>query len=200
MTDYIHYTDEALCTELPGNNGSAAFSTLYERYSERLYYNILGLVKDELAAEELLQDVFLRLWQKRDNLKIEKGFANYLFTMSRNSVMDFFRKVKRDQKLYARLKAVATEHYTHIEEALLQKENQGILQEAIEQLSPMRKRVFELCKLDGLSYQEVADRLDISLSTVKDHMAKARQGIREYIFSNRDIVIALCLFICLKNL
>jgi RNA polymerase sigma-70 factor (family 1) len=173
-----------------------AFTQLYMLYSERLYYNILAMVKDAHTAEEILQDVFADIWHKRQTIKITQSFAGYLFVTSRNRVYDFLRQAARDQELSNRIKAIATEHYSHIEEALLAKENTDLLQKAIAALPPQRRRAFELCKLDGLSYKEVSEIMGISLSTVKDHMANARESIRAYVANNREVGIGI-VFFCL---
>ena len=172
-----------------------AFTQLYQHYCERLYYNILAMVKDELTAEELVQDIFASLWQKRETLTINKSFAGYLFTTSRNRVYDFFQKVERDQKLYDRIKASAISEYSHVEEALFSRENADLLQKAIASLPPQRRRAFELCKIEGHSYKEVSELMNVSLSTVKDHMAHAREAIREYISGNRDAAVGIILFL-----
>ncbi|MBC7886474.1 MAG: RNA polymerase sigma-70 factor [Ferruginibacter sp.] len=200
MTNFTDNSDEELCMRLPTIEGEAAFSQLYSRYSERIYHNILRMVKDETTAEEILQDIFLQVWQKRNSIQIEKAFSGWLFTISRNRVQDFFRKIKRDEKLYTRLKSVAIEHYTHIEEAIFQKENAKLLKDVIDILPPQRRKVFELCKLDGLSYKEASEKMGVSLSTIMDHMAKARQTIREYIINNKHLCVSLCIYLFIKKI
>lgn len=157
-----------------------AFDQLYEKYSSPLYLNLLKLTKSEEVAEELLQDIFLKIWNKRDTLDIHTGFGGYLFKISQNLVYDFFRKAKQDKALRQRITAVATENYTHIEETLLSKENRTLLQRAISTLPPVRQQIFRLCKLEGKTYEEVATLLGISVSTVNDHIVKATRHIRRF--------------------
>ncbi|MBL7696960.1 MAG: RNA polymerase sigma-70 factor [Chitinophagaceae bacterium] len=175
--------------------GSAsAFTTLYNMYSERLYYNVFSLVKDRNTAEELVQDIFSKIWKQRANISIEKSFSSYLFAASRNRVFDFFKQLRRNHELYSRIKAIASENYSHIEEALLRRENQHLLQRAIETLPPQRRRAFELCKIEGLSYRQAGEVMGISISTVKDHMATALDAIRTYISKNSEIAAFLIIF------
>ena len=190
MNHSLPYDEEELLAHLQAGS-SEAFTQLYGQYSEQLYYNILALVKDELVAEELLQDIFVRIWHRREKIQVEKSLAAYLFRMSRNRVYDFFKGLKREQELYARVKYIATEEYTHIEEAILSKENADLLQKAIDTLSPKRKQAFRLCKMEGLSYKEASEQMGISISTLKDHMAKAREAIREYILKNGEITVGI---------
>lgn len=175
-------------------SGSAtAFTILYNKYSEQLYYNILSLVKDRNIAEELVQDIFSKIWKLRANISIEKSFASYLFAASRNRAFDFFKQLRRNHELYAHIRAVASENYSHIEEAFFDRENQHLLQRAIETLPPQRRRAFELCKFEGLSYRQAGEVMGISMSTVKEHMATALDTIRTFISKNSEV--AACLFI-----
>jgi RNA polymerase sigma-70 factor (ECF subfamily) len=123
----IPLDEKALLVQLQAGSADA-FTQLYQAYAERLYYNILSLVKDGSTAEELVQDIFARIWQKRETIQIDTNFGAYLFAASRNRVYDFFRKLDRDHDLYACIKAAASYEYTHIEEALLKRENVDMLQ------------------------------------------------------------------------
>jgi RNA polymerase sigma factor (sigma-70 family) len=175
-----------------------AFTILYRHHSELLYYNILSLVKDQTAAEELVQEIFSRVWLRHADLRIHSSFRGYLFQSGKNIVHDFFRRLNREEVLYNRIRHIATEEYFHVEEAMLAKENAGLLQAAIEHLSPQRRRAFELCKMDGFSYQEASEKMGISLSTLKDHMANARESMREYISRNREMAMVIAIFLLFR--
>ena len=88
----------------------AAFTQLYWIYSERLYANVFKMVKDRETTEEILQDVFAHIWQKRESLAFNQGLAPYLYRMAQNKVIDFYRKLKRDKELLHQFTARATEH------------------------------------------------------------------------------------------
>jgi RNA polymerase sigma-70 factor (family 1) len=193
LEETITYQENQLLQLLKDGNPSA-FTTLYKRYSERLYYNILSLVKDRDTAEELVQDIFSKIWSQRANISIEKSFAAYLFVSSRNRVIDFFKQLQRNHELLAHIRIMAAENYNHIEEALFFRENQQLLQRAIETLSPQRRRTFELCKIGGLSYRQASEVMGISISTVKEHMATALDAIRTYISKNSEVAACLIIF------
>lgn len=193
MAPELPFDEKALLVQLQAGS-PAAFTQLYRAYAEPLYYNILLLVKDGLTAEELVQDIFSRIWQKRETLPVDSNFGSYLFAASRNRVCDFFRKLDRDHELYARIKAAASYEYTYIEEALLARENAGILQKAIESLPRQRRRAFELCKMEGLSYKEASEKMGVSLSTLKDHMANAREAIRLYVSNHYGVAIGIAIY------
>lgn len=169
----------------------AAFTALYRHYSGPLYINFLRMVKDEAIAEEIIQDLFSRIWLKRETINIEKNFSAYLYRTGYNLVMDFYRKVKRDQVLYDKFRQIATENYSHIEEILHLKDSQALISKALDTLAPQQRKVFELCRIEGHTYKEVAELLGISPHTVKEYFVKANQAIRKYITGNVDTALGL---------
>ena len=152
---------------------------MYQLYSGRLFGYLIKLVKSEVFAQELLQDTFIKLWNKRENINPEKSFRSYLFRIAENNVYDFFRKAARDKKLQEAIIKNACENYRHVEENLLTKENEQILQDAINLLPPKRRQIFQLIKIEERSYDEVSALLNISVSTINDHIVKAMKSIRE---------------------
>jgi len=172
------------------------FEKIYNLYSPRIFGNIYKMVKSKPAAEEILQDVFIKIWSNRASIDLDKSFRSYLFRIAENKVYDFFRKAARDKKIQAELFVVATEEYEHIEEMIYTKENAFLLQKAIDSLSPQRQQIFRLIKLDNKSYNEVSSQLGISVSTISDHIVKANKAIREFIFTHNDMTIILfCLLL-----
>ncbi len=173
------------------NGNEQAFEKIYRLYSSRLYGNLLKLVKSETEAQEILQDVFLKIWENRQNIDIEKSFRSYLFKIAENKVVDFFRKVARDKKREAELISLATNEYVPVEELLQSDEKTALLQKAIDSLPPQRQQVFRLCKLEGKSYKEVSEQLGISVSTISDHIVKATKSIRDYFENNEQALLSL---------
>ena len=163
-----------------------AFEQIYRLHSSRLFGRLLKLVKSDVQAEEILQNVFLQIWVNRRSIDPEKSFRSFLFKIAENKVYDFFRKVTRDKNLESKLIALATDNHRIIESFKSGDENLAILQKAIEGLPPQRQQVFRLCKLEGKSYREVSEMLGISASTISDHIVKGTKSIRDY-FDNRGI-------------
>ena len=125
----VHTTDETLLLFRLKEGSERAFAGIYERYAGKIYQRLLNLLKDEDIADSLLQDVFLRIWERRELIDPEQPFKAYLFKIAENLVYDHFRKLSRDLKMQARLKQVMTELYTHSEEAVLKKEDDALLKE-----------------------------------------------------------------------
>lgn len=179
VTDNIYNEKQLLLQLSEGNEG--AFEKIYQLYSRRLYGKLLKFTKSELQAKELLQDIFLKIWYTRKNIDPEKSFRSYLFQIATNSAYDFFRKNLRDRLLQYQLLNISKYQYSHIEEALINKENNSILYRAINLLPPKRRNIYKLCKVDGKSYVEVSHQLGISPSTISDHIVKANLFIKNYL-------------------
>ena len=173
-----------------------AFTTLYQLHSKHIYLNLLRLVKIETVAEEILQDIFVLIWEKRETIIIEQSFSAYLVRIAENKVFDFFRKLKRDRSIFNKIKAISSGAYTHIEERIFIDERSAAFQVALNKLPPQRKQVFYLCKIEGKSYSEVSGLLGISPSTINDHIVKATRTVKEIMITNKEAVtIWLLLYI-----
>jgi RNA polymerase sigma-70 factor (ECF subfamily) len=192
MRPDLLYDENALLRRL--NDGDqAAFTILYRHHSEPLYYNILRLVKISQVAEEMVQEIFTRIWHKRQELAIETSFAAYLHKAGQNQVIDFYRKLQRDRALYNHFKTIATGNYSHIEEQLTYSEKVVVLQKALDSLPPQQKKVYQLCKMEGFSYKAAASELGISPFTVKEYLTKARHTVRLYFQNHPDLLLILFL-------
>lgn len=183
------YDEQELLNQLKAGD-KLAFTRLYDLYSRPLYLNLLKLLKSELAAEEILQDIFLIIWEKREAISINYSFKSYMFRIAENKTHDFFRKLKRDQKLHDYIREVSSGEYADVEDKILHAEEATLLNEAMENLPSRRKEVFYLCKIQGKSYLEVSRLLGISTSTINDHVVKATRTIRDFILSNNGMTAA----------
>jgi RNA polymerase sigma-70 factor (family 1) len=181
------------------NGDVSAFDEIYLHYGPRIYRNILRLVKDEALAEEVLQDVFLRIWQKRHSLEVETSFKSYLFRIAHNLVIDLFRRAAFDRDLLTHLSRFSAESYSNTEEITDLKDAEMLLTEAIDALPPQRKKIFLLCKMEGKTYSEVSDLLGISQSTISDHIVKATKSVKSHFKGNNFIIIMAAISISAYN-
>jgi len=171
-----------------------AFEILYKIYAPKIYANILRLVKSVVIAEEILQDVFQKIWEKRESIDLTKSYKYYLITIARNLVFDYFKSETKKRHLYDHLVQQSIELNNSVQEKLDYKETDHILKKAIASLSPQRKLVYTLCKLEGKSYEEVSRILNISHSTISDHLVKATKFIKNYYIRHQIfLVLAACL-------
>jgi RNA polymerase sigma-70 factor (family 1) len=169
----------------------AAFTFLYDKYSNQLYRNICRLTRDEEIAQELLQDLFMTIWKDREKLNPEKSFKSYLYKVAENLVYTYFRQISKNKRLIDKLILSAVEFDSNAEDIIIAKENHDLLKKAIENLSPQRKQIYTLCKLEGKSYEEVSKELSISTSTIRDHIVKANKAVRQYFYSNQDLAVMI---------
>lgn len=177
-----------------------AFEKIYQSYSPRIFLNILKMVKSVEDAQEILQDVFIKVWEKRGLIDPEQSFKSYLFQISKFTVYNFIRKLNLDKKLKTYLSLENTELYTHIEEGIAYRENDQFILNAIEELPNQRKQIYKLCKIEGKSYAEVGKQLGISSSTINDHIVKATKFLKQRHASFGAAVTLTVISVFLKNL
>lgn len=187
----IEATDDKILVGRLVHGDAAAFTALYEKYSLKLYANIFRLVKCEDSAKELLQELFLKIWELRAGIDPEKSFRSFLYKVAGNLVYDHFRKVSRDKRLSDRLLYSMEEEYSHLEETVIYNESLALINSAISQLPEMRRRVYVLGKIEGKTYEEISVQLGISPSTISDHIVKANRFIKTYLNSRTDVALSL---------
>ncbi len=168
-----------------------AFETIYHHYKRRLAGNLLRLLKSHDLVDDALQELFARLWEHRATVSVDQPLKAYLFGIARNLTIDTYRRAAREEKFRNRLTEAFEEAYRHVEERLMPDERLEWLEEAIAQLPPQRQRVFRLCKLEGKSYEEVSELLDISTATINAHITKANRQVQEFFAARRHLAGSL---------
>ncbi len=166
-----------------------AFSKIYDHFSRSLYRKILRLVNDDEVAQELLQELFLKVWVKRESINPEQSFWPYLYEGAKWLVYKHYRRIAYNKRLLDHLIITTVPHDTNAEELLIDQETQELLIQAIEHLPPQRKQVFKLCKFEGKSYQEVAEMLGISTSTISNQIVAANKSVKEYFLLNNNLIV-----------
>ncbi|WP_149527340.1 RNA polymerase sigma factor [Sphingobacterium hotanense] len=175
---YEPYNDEQTLLLRLKSGDYQAFTQLYQRYSLRLLGRIIRLVKSEHTAEEILQTLFLKVWERRDQIDADKPLKPFLFTIAQNLVYDHFRRMALDERFRNEFIKQYAEDYQHIEEELTFKQTQENVMNAIKALPPQCQKVFILFKIEGKSYAEICETLNISKSTVNNHLTKANSLLK----------------------
>jgi RNA polymerase sigma-70 factor (ECF subfamily) len=157
-----------------------AFGQLFRQYKDKLYSFILHLSGSATIAEDVLQDVFLKIWRDRHQLTNIDNFNAYLYRMAQNTAINVLRRQSREALLLTEVQRLAP-HGVQGDELLAAKEVRTALQQAINNLPPQQRKVYQLGKEQGLTYEQIAVSLGISTSTVRNHMVQALKTIREYI-------------------
>ncbi|MBL1410208.1 RNA polymerase sigma factor [Sphingobacterium faecale] len=156
-----------------------AFEELYHRYKSRLAGKFLQLLKSEVLAQDALQDLFAKVWDVRATIDIEQSFPAFLYRIATNLAHSIFRRASLESSPRTLLKIGYTEAYSHVEEDLFQKERVKIVEDAIAKLPERQRQVFVMHKIEGKSYKEIAEELNISLSAINNHITRANKFLSE---------------------
>lgn len=173
--------DKRLLQLIAGGN-EPAFKTLFEKYRGKLYTYLKGITKSAEASEEIVMDVFLKIWVGRKTVTDIQHFDQFLFRIAHNKAIDFLRALHRDQTLFNLVwEEIELAGTQTADGALKEKESQGILRSAIDRLSPKRRLVYELSRENALSHDQIAAYLNLSKSTVNNHLVESLRFIKHYL-------------------
>lgn len=173
----LHNERELLLAMAKGDE--KAFRQLFNHYWPHIYSVAFAFTKSIVLSEEIVQDVFLKVWLKRELLTPVKNFKGYLFTVARNHIYNELRKKSCEQAFAEYLEEYFIEISSLPEQQLFLKETQSLVDEAVAHLPVQQRTVYELSRKDGLDHSQIADKLGISKLTVKSHMNKALHVIRQ---------------------
>ncbi|SHM84399.1 RNA polymerase sigma factor [Chitinophaga sp. CF418] len=177
----------------------SAFDALYWKYHQAVYRNIFKFVKEPIATEDILQEVYARLWEKRKDINAGQSVAGWLFVISFNLSVDYVRKKLREHTFHRELYNLNIETSNWEDNPAAYEEQYRLLEDAISQLSPKKQKIVTLCKLEGKTYDEVAEELKISRNTVKEHLSIAMTRINEYVQKNKEHKYVLLLLLFMKS-
>lgn len=154
------------------------FEQLFNAYKKKLFSIALKMLKSTEEAEEVVQEVFLSLWQSRSKLGNVKDPEAYLFTITYNTVYSHLRKLAKNLQLRSGVALLMPSDANSTEEEIVAHETNKMIREAIRNLPIQQRTVYELNKLQGLSYNEIADYMHISNNTVRNHLSVASKTVR----------------------
>lgn len=182
--------DEKLLLVHLKRGDEAAFEAIYRKYSAKLFVHVLRLVKDRDTTEDLLQEVFIKAWNNREGIDPEKSYGAYLFTIAKHTVYNHFRRASLEVQVAAYIASQSSEIYRHVEEELATREYSEAIQKAIDRLPPKRREVYIRCKIEGMSYEQVADELGCSVAAINAHIVKATKTIKSHLGLTDAIILA----------
>lgn len=156
------------------------------------------MLRDPAGTEELVQELFTRIWQNREAKGIKENFTGYVYRVAQHLVYDFFRDLKKDRSLMERFKEmIAAETELTAEDKFHRQQTATIINNAIEHLPPQQKKVYKLVKCEGHTYKKAAEDLGISPFTVKEYLSLANKSIRNYILAHSDSAREMTMLILL---
>ena len=164
------------------NGDEIYFKQVFDRYHQKLYFFILYKAKSEYIAEEVVQMAFTKLWQCRHSLREEYTISTQLFRIATTILIDFLRKYSNKDAITSGLDGLAIEKgVDSTNEKMRGAELQKRISEAVNDLPPVRKQVFEMSREQGMTYREIAETLSVSSKTVETHIYKALKQIKKHI-------------------
>jgi len=166
--------DDSLIAGIKKNDYNS-YNQLFVRYYNRLCAYVFGMVQNESASEDVVQELFIRLWTQREKLDICESTSGYLYRSSRNAALNFLRSENNRKKS---IQNIPTSDWQTGEDLMEQVEFSVALHHCIEQLPERSKEVFIKCRFEGLKQKEISDQLGISVKTIKNQIWKSMQYLK----------------------
>ena len=173
--------------ELLIDGSQSAFVELYTRYKTPLIHYCKQFLKDEAGSQDVVQDIFLQLWERRDSLTTILHFSGYLHTLAQNRILNILRQFDVHSRFAQHILMNEKNYINETENSIIDNDYAKLLNEAIESLSTRQKEIFRLSRIQGLTYKEISELLQISLNTVQEHASLAIKKIKEYLKQHTDI-------------
>jgi RNA polymerase sigma-70 factor (family 1) len=173
-----------------GNSDKKALDELYNYYYPRLYSFAKRFLKVEDDINDILQDVFVKLWENRKNIKNVETFNAWIFTITKNTVVSYFREKIKLTEFESRVREMATTESYLTNTTAEYEDIKEKVEQLIEKLPEKRKQIFKLSREQGLSNKEIATEMSISIKTVEDHMMHAIRFLKDNL-KTLDIITLL---------
>lgn len=168
-----------------------AFTTIFHIYERRVYHFVFSYTKSEFTSEEIVQEVFLQLWEKRSRLDVNKSFHSFIFTMARNRTFNYLRDASKRKSLRKELWQRTVEQYEQIEKELVFEEYMELVENIVHDLPVNKRSVYVLSKQEGKTHVEISALLGISVKTVKNHLWETTKLIKVQLRPHLENVVKL---------
>ncbi|MBS1603033.1 MAG: RNA polymerase sigma-70 factor [Bacteroidetes bacterium] len=175
-----------------------AFAPVFHYYRRKIYSYAYHLCGNSAQADELVQDVFMKVWLHREKIPHILRFDNWLFTIARNQIFDMLKNMAKESALRRQMAGLQEPGANLVEDIVLTRENEEQLQRALDQLSPRQRLIFTLSRHQGMKHEEIASHLHISRHTVKTHLVQALRTLRNILHFPSDGILVVSLLL-LRN-
>jgi RNA polymerase sigma-70 factor (ECF subfamily) len=157
-----------------------AFARFFNRYKSKIYGVAVKMLKSSALAEDTVQEVFLKIWLKREELTRVDHIEGYLFIIARNHILNTLKSLAKEKSVLDDINLIpgSEDNTDHL---VREKQYHKLLEEVIDQLPPQQKMVYRLSRLEGLSNDKIASKLGISPFTVRKHLSQALKFLRKNI-------------------
>ncbi len=177
-------TSEKQLVEQVAKDDEYAFTLLFYAYKDKLYSFCLRYTKSKELAEEIVQETFMKIWEGRRQLKPELCFGAYLYRITRNILFNYLKRVTIERKIKEQILYTEPKNHQQTEQSIQLADIETLLQKVIAQLPPQRQTIFRLSRIEGLSHDEIAQKMNLSPNTVKVQMSKALKFLRTYLLGH----------------
>jgi RNA polymerase sigma-70 factor (ECF subfamily) len=186
LTNSVSNTEKELFLRI-AEGDEQAFKLLYLQYLPKLRPYLVDMIKSTAAADDVVQEAFIRIWLNRDKLPDVEYPASWIFKVAANECYKALRKISYDMKISDNLKQ------EHFEEPDIQyKQTRQYVNEAIAQLTPQRKKIYEMSRLEGKKPAQIASELNLSVSTIKNTLTTTLEQIRTHL-ADKGILLPIIL-------
>jgi RNA polymerase sigma-70 factor (family 1) len=189
-------SDEEILPELIAGRAEA-FTVLYERYNRNIYQFVYKFVRSAELAEDLTQEIFIKLWNSRQQLNHVESFKAFLFVSARNYTLDSLKAALRSEKAMGEVVKNFVVQRKATDERLLNADYAVFVQWELAKLPERTREIFRLCRKEGHTYEEVAVELGISKSAVKNHMVFAMKALKTSVEKELGVSFATVLAVFL---
>ena len=171
-------------------NDEQAFDALFRHYSALVYRFSYSYLKSRVEAEEIVQDCFLKIWEKRQQLREDVPLKGYLFTTAHHAILNQIRRSQHHMRFQTHIATLNPDVATNDAEY---SEIESLYQSALEKLPPKRRQIFILSRQQGLSYPQIAKELNLSVKTVEGQIMHALKFLRTYFRANGSEILGVIL-------
>ncbi len=170
------------------------FDDVFKAHFKSLYIYAHGIVKDDIMAEEVVQHVFYKLWEKKEQLEVQVSIKSYLYRAVHNECINYLRRTKVRED-YKNLVIKSSSEQATVTDTVTLKELQQKIDTALNELPEQCRIIFQLSRYEEMNYKEIADRLDVSVSVVKNQVAKALRVLRIKLSDYLPITVILIVYL-----
>lgn len=194
MSIYNLSTERALLQKI-AEGDELAFKNVFELYKNKVFSFVIKFVHSKADAEEIVQDTFFTIWQKRKNLPNIEHPRNYIYTIVRNNTYTYLKKAAKSQVQLAQIWANMQTENNDVDDFINFNDSKLLIKNGLTHLSTQKQLIFKLSREDGLSHEEIADQIGLSKSRVKNIMVDVLKHLRYYLAKNNtNIAIFLSYF------
>lgn len=186
--------DDTVLLHQLASGSTEAFREVFDIYKDLLFTFVVGLTHSQTEAEEVVQDVFMKIWESRTNLSHVQNLKQYIYRMARNKTLDHLAAKSRRIKLTQELWSNMQQSKDVTQEILAARESHRLINEAISQLSERKQQILQLSREQGMSHDEIATHLGISKQTIKNTLSEALKQVKAYL-DEHSALVALCFWL-----